>query len=361
MPGYSNPSMFGGADQNTQTSAANTNSSLTWQAPTPDTLAQAAAVQGNDSLYLTASQQKMWANNLVYLGQYGGKQPTFAANDMDRHLKQVAYDSASSQPGGFYKKPEDFIAGVEHQSAVAGQFATQAARVGANPKDLAYNVLQDPRASASQKAMAGAWLGFTSLQDSLNQAGFYTTGPLLGSGRVSDYEALTGALQQYFREQGNNPGVNPNPMTFSEFLDAKKTVGNQNGYPGASAPGGAGGAGSSGPTFKGTSPQDIQMQGDQESQSLTGHAMSPGDSQSLVGDVTGQQRAAFNQGDIYLRSVTPQSVARQYILQNNLPDYSQHQVESYMNVFANMFLSGSSSRANTSIGDAAIGTTGGTV
>jgi hypothetical protein len=91
---------------------------------------------------------------------------------------------------------------------------------------------------------------------------------------------------------------------------------------------------------------------------MLGHSMDNTDQNSLISQVQGEQQAAFNQGDVYSRSVTPQAVAREFVLQNNLPEYTQHQAESYMNVFANMFLGGQSSRAQTSVGDAAVGTTG---
>ena len=121
---------------------------------------------------------------------------------------------------------------------------------------------------------------------------------------------------------------------------------------------GAGKSPSSSNGFKATSPQDIVMQGDAESQQLLGQSMDGQDQGSLVSAVQGQQQAAFNAGDVYQRSVTPQAVARQYILQNNLPEYTQHQAEGYMNAFANMFLSGQSARANTTVGDAAVATSG---
>jgi hypothetical protein len=89
---------------------------------------------------------------------------------------------------------------------------------------------------------------------------------------------------------------------------------------------------------------------------MLGQSMSNSDQNSLISQVTGEQQQAFNQGDVYMRSVTPAAVAREFVLQNNLPEYTQHQAEGYMNAFANMFLSGASQRANTTVSDAAVGT-----
>lgn len=354
MAGYVGPSTLGvnmNGQSDASSAAAPSSGPTAWQATTPDALA--SSVQGYDSLYLTASQQKAWQNNLVYLGQDATPSPKYDSNDPDARRKATSYAQQHNQPGGFYKTPEDFLQGIEHQSSVASEFAAQAASKGMNPKDMAYGILSDPKASDSQKAMAGAWMGFASLQDELNQAGFYTSsnGPLLGGGRLTDYQALGAALEQYFREQGDpTTNQNPNPMTFSEFLQNHKTVGNQNGYPGASGPGG----GSTTP-FNPSSPDVISQQGDAMAQSELGHSLNQDQTNSLIGQVQGQEASAFSAGDTYLRGVTPQSLAREFIVDNNLPEYASHQAEGFMNVFANMFLGGNSQRANTSLGDVAIG------
>lgn len=352
MSGNVGPTMLGvsptGGDITTSAATTTSSGPTAWQAPTSDSLA--ASIQGADSLYLTASEQKKWENNLVYLGQDATPPPKNDPNDPDARRRATSYAQQADQPGGFYKTPEDFLQGIEHQASVASEFANLAAQKGMNPKDMAYTVLSDKKASDAQKAMAGGWLGFASLQGELNQAGFYTSGPLLGGGRLSDFDALKSALDQYFREQGD-PNSQANPMTFSEFLQNHKTVGNQNGYPGA----GSSGSGSTGSSFNPSSPDVISQQGDAMAQQELGHSLDQGQTNSLIGQVQGQESADFNAGDFYLRGVTPQSLAREFIVQNNLPEYAAHQAEGYMNVFANMFLGGNSQRANTSLGDVAIG------
>lgn len=193
---------------------------------------------------------------------------------------------------------------------------------------------------------------FIELQRGLYDAGFYgdkATPASVGFGRwnAATKDALVGkngAISNYIEMYRAGSTVD----TFNDWMAKQAAAAKQDPY----SPGNAGGSGSG---FKGTSPADIQMQADAQSSQMLGHAMGASDSQGVVSDTLAQQQQAFNQGDVYMRSVTPQSVAREYILQNNLPEYAQHQAESYMNVFANMFLSGNSSRAQTSLGDAAIG------
>lgn len=349
------------APQSTSTPGSATSTSDTstaWQASLPvDTT---ATVQGTDSLYLTAAQQKAWENNIVFMGTDGNPTPV-TQTDPDRHRGLDA--NGDPLPGGrgtYSKTPEQFLEDVERQAGEASAFAAEASKAGANPRDYAQHVLTDTNASDGEKALAGAWLGYASLQSELDQAGFYTqsNGPMLGGGRATDFQALTSALEQYFREQGTDPN-NPNPTSFFEFLQNHKVVGNQNGFPGANSPGGGSGSSATPKTFNPSSPDVISQQGDAMAQQELGHSLNQTQTNQLIGQVQGQEANAYNQGDFYLRGVTPASLARDFIVQNNLPEYTQHQAEGYMNALLNMFLSGNSSRANTTVGDVAVGDAGG--
>ena len=198
---------------------------------------------------------------------------------------------------------------------------------------------------------------FIALQQGLYDSGYYgnvkPTDVRFGIASQKTKDALfgsDGAVTHYLQATQGGATVD----SFNDWMNKQVAAAKADPY----SVGNGGGSASASTGFKATSPADIQLQGDAESQSLLGHSMSAGDTSALVGDVQGAQQAAFDAGDVYQRSVTPQAVARQYVLQNNLPEYAQHQAESYMNVFANAFLSGNSARANTSIGDAAVGTSG---
>jgi hypothetical protein len=92
-----------------------------------------------------------------------------------------------------------------------------------------------------------------------------------------------------------------------------------------------------------TNTADLNQAGDNVSQQFLGHAQSAG------------QQTDFANCAAYEQPATAADAARQYVLQNNMPEYVQHQAEGFMNVFTNMFLPSNSSRANTSLGDAAVG------
>jgi hypothetical protein len=169
-----------------------------------------------------------------------------------------------------------------------------------------------------------------------------------GAWGPDDAAALKKAANAYL--QGTDAGK---LETFEEYLSQAAAQGAANNLD-ANQPGGPG-TGKSKAVL--TNPALISQQADAMSQQFLGHGMDAQATGNVVGDVQGQEQAASDAGDIYMRSVTPQSVAREYILQNNMPEYAQHQAESYMNVFANMFLSGNSARGNTTLGDAAVGVT----
>lgn len=235
--------------------------------------------------------------------------PTTADSVDDRkgHIKMGNYET---DPSNSFVSVKDLMQHF-HDLAVSANPASRAAWAQTQQQLQAMNAY-----GADKRINFGAWDG------------------------PKDSAALQSAIQGYL--QG---GPEAQMMTFEEFVKHQAAQGAANGLDQPPKNNG----------FKATSPADIQMLGDQQSQGMLGHSMNAGDSSALVGAVQGQQESAFNAGDVYMRSVTPQSVAREYVLQNNLPEYAQHQVESYANVFANMFLSGTSARANTSLGDAAVG------
>lgn len=174
-----------------------------------------------------------------------------------------------------------------------------------------------------------------------------------GGFNMEDEKALKSAVEGYLGGVTTNGAPPTNMQTFEEYLTQQSAQGAANNLD-ANQPGGPGGAGKSASLRPLSNPAVVNQAGDQTAEGFLGRAMNPTEQAGLLADVHGQEDAALASGDVYLRSVTPQSVAREYILQNNLPEYAQHQAESYMNAFANMFLTGASQRANTSLGDAAV-------
>jgi hypothetical protein len=172
---------------------------------------------------------------------------------------------------------------------------------------------------------------------------------------TADFKALGEAIKGYYtyisakQKAGSNDA-----LTFNQWLAPKDANGN--------------------PTFvgpAGASPQpraplsltntaDLNQAGDNVSQQFLGHSQNAGQQTDFANSYHGQEQAAYDaagvgDGPSYEQPATAADAAREYVLQNNLPEYAQHQAESFMNVFANMFLSGNSARANTSLGDAAVG------
>lgn len=109
-----------------------------------------------------------------------------------------------------------------------------------------------------------------------------------------------------------------------------------------------------------TNTADLNAGADTQSQQELGRAMSAGDQATFADVYHEQEQSAYDasgvgNGAAYQGAATVADAARQFVLDHNLPEYAQHQAESYMNVFANMFLTGSHARAHTSLGDAAVG------
>jgi hypothetical protein len=180
---------------------------------------------------------------------------------------------------------------------------------------------------------------------------------------MDDETALKKAVEGYLGGAGGTGATASSSFssmqTFEEYLKQQSAQGAANLLDG-NQPGGPGSTGGK-PKPILTNPDLVNQASDQQGQQLLGHALQSGELGAIVNQDHAEETTASNEGDVYLRSVTPQSVARTYILNNNLPEYAQHQVESYMNTFANMFLTGASSRANTSVGDAAVPASGGGV
>jgi hypothetical protein len=200
---------------------------------------------------------------------------------------------------------------------------------------------------------------FIALQQGLYDAGYYgnvkPTDVRFGIASQKTKDALfgaDGAITHYLEAAQGGATVD----NFGDWMQKQVDAAKQDPYSIGN------GAGSSGGAMKPvlSNPALIDQQGNAVAQGELGRSLSNTEQNGLIGQVQSDETAASNAGDIYMRSVTPSSVARQYILQNNLPEYAQHQAESYMNAFANMFLSGQNQRANTAVGDAAVPTTTGT-
>lgn len=199
---------------------------------------------------------------------------------------------------------------------------------------------------------------YMQIQQGLFNSGFYgsTAKPAdVGFGRwnaatkdalIGKDGALTNFIELY--KSGATPG-----QTFSEWLDKQSAISKSD----PNSPGNGGGSGSVTPGASLTDPALISQQGNSVSDQFLGHAMDQGDTNGLVNAVQGSEissQAAQQSGANYTLK-DPAAQARDFVVQNNLPEYAAHQAEGYMNVFANMFLGGASARANTTLGDVAIG------
>jgi hypothetical protein len=176
---------------------------------------------------------------------------------------------------------------------------------------------------------------------------------------TADFKALGEAIKGYYiylnaKQKAAPNGGGENTVTFNQWLAPKDASGNPT-YVGPAGPGGTPRA-----PLSLTNQADITAAGDSQSRQMLGHAMDASGQGALVDQYHGQEQSAYDaagvaNGDAYAQPASVQAAARDWVLQNNLPEYAQHQAESFMNAFANMFLSGQSSRAQTSLGDAAVG------
>ena len=171
-----------------------------------------------------------------------------------------------------------------------------------------------------------------------------------GAWSDDDNGALAKALTGYL--QGGDVSK---LQTFEEYLSQQAAQGAANGLDG-NQKGGPGG--SQRAPLQLTNDADLNQAGDNVSQQFLGHAMNSGQQSQFSGQYHGDEQAAYDAAagsNDYQAPASAADAARQFVLQNNLPEYASHQAESFMNVFANMFLSGQSTRANTTLGDAAVG------
>lgn len=199
---------------------------------------------------------------------------------------------------------------------------------------------------------------FMKIQQGLYNSGFYgnVSPGEVGFGRwnAKTKDALigaNGALNNFIELYKSGA----TQMTFNEWLDQQAKLASQD----PNSPGNGGG-GSSTPPLQLTDPNYIAQQGDQVADQFLGHSMSGSDTNQLVNSIHS------NETDIYnaqragrggsLVNADPAAEARAFVIQNDLPEYTAHQAEGYMNIFANMFLGGQSARAQTSLGDIAVGT-----
>jgi hypothetical protein len=198
---------------------------------------------------------------------------------------------------------------------------------------------------------------YMQIQQGLFNSGFYghTAKPAdVGFGRwnaatkdalIGKDGALTNFIELY--KSGATPGV-----TFNDWLDQQAAIAKND----PNSPGNGGGTARVGTSL--TDPALITQQGNSVSDQMLGHSLDQSDQTGLINDVQGSEIASQDAqktgADYTLKD--PAAQARNFVVQNNLPEYAAHQAEGYMNVFANMFLNGASSRANTTIGDVAVGT-----
>lgn len=193
------------------------------------------------------------------------------------------------------------------------------------------------------------------VQQQLQAMNAYGTSTRINFGAWGDDDknALAKAIQGYMQ------GGDTNVQTFEEYVSQTAAQGTANGLDGnqAGAPGGSGG--SQRAPLQMANSADLNEALDNTSQQFLGRA-----DDAQTGAFTGQEHAQEQQaydaagnanGAAYEGPASAQDAARQFILQNNLPEYAAHQAEGFMNVFANMFLTGASQRANTTLGDAAVG------
>lgn len=197
---------------------------------------------------------------------------------------------------------------------------------------------------------------FMAIQQGLYNSGFYgnVSPGEVGFGRWNSKtkDALVGAngALSNFIELYKSGATQ---MTFSEWLGQQAKLAAQD----PNSPGAGGGV--STPPLQLTDPNYIQQQGNQVADQFLGHAMSGQDTSGLVSAIHGNEQDVYNaqragQGGTVVNK-DPAAEARAFVVQNDLPEYAAHQAEGYLNVFANMFLGGQSARANTSLGDIAIG------
>lgn len=165
----------------------------------------------------------------------------------------------------------------------------------------------------------------------------------------ADENALQGAFSDYLAS-----GAGSQMQTFAEFVEQQAKSGTANGLDQNQDPGSSG---SQRAPITLTDPTEIASAGDQSAQSELGRALSPEEQAQLVGQEHGQEQAQYDAAGAGQTntSADPSTIARQFAVEHNLPEYAAHQAESFMNLFANMFLTGSSARANTSVGDMAVG------
>jgi hypothetical protein len=195
------------------------------------------------------------------------------------------------------------------------------------------------------------------VQQQLQASNFYGTSTRVNYGAwgPDDAGALKKAANAYL--QGTDQGK---LETFEEYLKDAAAQGAANNLD-ANQPGGPG-TGTKRAPLSLTNTADLNQAGDNVSQQFLGHAQSAGQQTDFANSYHGQEQSAYDaagqaNGAAYEQPATAADAARQYVLQNNMPEYAQHQAEGFINAFANMFLSGNSSRANTTLGDAAVGVT----
>jgi hypothetical protein len=208
---------------------------------------------------------------------------------------------------------------------------------------------------------------FAAIQQGLYNSGFYgSVAPGdVGFGRWSQktQDALlgpNGALTNFLQLHANGATA----KTFDEWLGQEADLASKDPNSPGNKPGSGGAALRAPITY--TDPSTLDNAGNTESSQFLGHAMDAGQQGQFVSQFQGNEKAQYDaQGQAITgkagdtgtatRQQNPADAAKQFVVDNNLPEYAAHQAEGFMNVFANMFLSGNSSRAQTSLGDVAVG------
>lgn len=173
-----------------------------------------------------------------------------------------------------------------------------------------------------------------------------------GGWNGQDVTALDNALKGYLG------GSDTDMTTFEEYLAKQAAQGAANqldmNQPGAP------GTGTQRAPLSLTNSADLNAAGDTAGQQLLGHSLDPSQQGQFTDSFHSQEQAAYDaagagDGAAYQAQPTAANAARQFVVDHNLPAYASHQAEGFMNAFANMFLHANSARANTTLGDVAVG------